>query len=265
MRHRVVAFGLEAFLNSGSEWFADEEFWEWSFPLMFPARRFEQAPDEVDQLIALSGQSAGTLLDLACGPGRHSAEFAKRGFDVTGVDRSSFLLDQARSHARASGVDVEWIHEDMRKFDRPGSFDLAISIFTSFGYFQDAADNQAVLENLYSSLAPGGALVMHVLGKEPLARRFLATEWSELDGDAVLVQHRVIEGDWSRLHATWVVIEGDSAKRFSFRVWIYSGSELERMLMDAGFASVALFGSLSGDPYDIDAGRLVAVARRGEG
>jgi SAM-dependent methyltransferase len=249
-------------MTANSEWYANEEFWEWSFSFMFPARRFDQAAEEVDQLVSLSDLQHGTVLDLACGPGRHSVEFAKRGFAVTGVDRSSFLLEHARRNAASAHVDVEWIEEDMLRLVRPNSFDLALSIFTSFGYFERPEDNEAVLENVYASLKPGGRLVIHVLGKEALAHKFLPTDFKELEDGRLLIQHREIIDDWTRLRATWLVVQGTRAERFSFRVWIYSGSELRQMLTNAGFESVDLYGALDGKAYDLAAQRLVAVATK---
>jgi hypothetical protein len=57
-------------------------------------------------------------------------------------------------------------------------------------------------------------------------------------------------------------VQGAAAERFSFRVWIYSGSELRQMLQSAGFESVELYGALDGRAYDLDAQRLVAVATK---
>lgn len=249
-------------VNPDSKWFANEAFWEWSFPFMFPAQRFEQATQEVQQLMQLSGVDGGAMLDLACGPGRHSVALARRGFDVTGVDRSAFLLNHARHYAEAEGVSVEWLEEDMRAFRRVDTYNLAISIFTSFGYFESAEENQQVLENVRACLKPSGKCVIHVLGKEPLAHKFVATEVKELDDDGLLIQHRRIIEDWSRLRADWIVVRASLAERFSFCVWIYSGSELRQMLLDAGFGSVELYGSLEGSPYDLYASRLVAVATK---
>jgi 2-polyprenyl-3-methyl-5-hydroxy-6-metoxy-1,4-benzoquinol methylase len=78
------------------------------------------------------------------------------GFSVTGVDRTAFLLDEARRHALTEGVEVEWVQEDMRSFARPNAYDLAVSVYTSFGYFDDPADNRLVLRNLFTSLKSGG-------------------------------------------------------------------------------------------------------------
>lgn len=244
------------------DWFADESFWEWSYSLMFPPSRFAQAPEEVEQVLKLTGRQSGRVLDLACGPGRHSVELAQRGFRVTGVDRSAFLLGHARERGTEVGVDVEWVEKDMRAFRRPGSFDLALSIFTSFGYFDPAEENQQVLQNVCESLVPGGAFVIHVMGKEPLAKRFVGTDYTELGDGSVLIQHREVEADWTRLRSTWLMLRDGATESFAHRVWIYSGSELRRMLLDAGFESVALYGAFDGRAYDLDAQRLVAVAKK---
>ena len=60
----------------------------------------------------------------------------------------------------------------MRKFKRPDSFDLALNMFTSFGYFENPADDAQVLRNIHGSLQPGGSLVLETIGKEVLGRIF---------------------------------------------------------------------------------------------
>lgn len=261
------------------EWFADEAFWTATYPLMFPEARFADAGREVDQVLALArvapvadrGARGLAALDLACGPGRHSLALAARGFAVTGVDRSAFLLGRAREReavaAAAAGVPagagVEWVHADMRDVVRPGAFDLALCLFTSFGYFTDDADNQRVLDQVAASLTPGGACVVDVAGKEVLARVFRSADVRDLPGvpgGLVVHRRRVVDG-WSRLENAWTVIEGGAARTFAFSHWVYSGRELAGMLERAGFVDVRLYGDLAGAPYGAEAGRLVAVGR----
>jgi ubiquinone/menaquinone biosynthesis C-methylase UbiE len=62
------------------EWFENDDFWRDFYPYMFSAERFAAAPEEVNRIMALTGCNGGSLLDLCCGPGRHSVEFAKRAF-----------------------------------------------------------------------------------------------------------------------------------------------------------------------------------------
>ena len=161
--------------NDEPNWCEDESFWERTFPFMFSEAGFAAAIENVPKLVALSGVAGGTVLDLACGPGRYAVPLAKAGFAVTGVDRTRFLLDKARQHADREAATIEWIERDMREFVRPEAFDLAINLFTSFGYFDDWAENRQALENVLASLKPGGVFIFDHLGKELLAERFTAT------------------------------------------------------------------------------------------
>lgn len=242
------------------EWFENEEFWHDFYPFMFSSERFAAAQDEVTHILALTECAAGRVLDLCCGPGRHSLELAKRGFTVTGVDHSRFLLDIARKRAAEAGVSVEWVSEDMRHFVRPYNFDLVCNIFTSFGYFKDEQDDLKVLRNIHTSLKDGGVLVMELLGKERLARVWQSSSCDDMPDGGVLLQRRQIRDDWTRILSEWTLIKDVHARTFSFEHAIYSGRELKDRLLLCGFKRVQLYGSLAGASYDLEAGRLVAVA-----
>jgi SAM-dependent methyltransferase len=199
--------------HADHEWFADEAFWIASYPIMFPESRFVAATTDVEQILALVQRSEGRVLDLACGPGRHSIPLAQRGFAVTGVDQSAFLLERARVRGADVGVAVEWLQADMRDFRRPESFDLALSLFTSFGYFRDDADNQRVLDNGSASLRTGGTFVLDMGGKEVLARIFNPTASREVP-EGVVVQRRRVVDDWSRMENEWILLRDGTARAF---------------------------------------------------
>lgn len=241
------------------QWFEDEVFWETFYPHLFTAERMAAADGEVDQVLALAGVSSGAALDLCCGPGRHSVALAGKGFAVTAVDRSRFLLNKARE--RAPGAAIEFVEADMREFVRGGAFDLAVNLFTSFGYFETPEEDFAVLRNVRTSLKPGGVFVIDVIGKECLASRPNRTRWVETPGQDLFVQHCSILPGWSRAHMQWLLVQGARALRYDYEHNVYSGQELYALLRSAGFDEVRLFGNLDGAPYDSAAARLVARAR----
>ena len=244
------------------DWFADDAFWREFYPYMFPPERFAASGEQVEQILKLTGCTTGAVLDLCCGPGRHSMAFAQRGFQVTGVDGSQFLLDHARKRGAEAGVNVEWVLDDMRHFVRPGAFDLACSMFTSFGYFEDDEDNVRVLRNIHESLKDGGVFVMEMLGKERLCRVWQdAICTDNPDGSLLLQRHKLRDG-WSRLDNEWMILKDGRYRPFRFDHTVYSGLELQDRLMRAGFKHVALFGDLQGAPYGLEAARLVPVARK---
>lgn len=242
-------------------WHEQDAFWETFAPSMFGERRRAIAPDEVERVIALAGVEVGaTILDMPCGIGRHAVEFARRGFRVTGVDRTRSYLEAARAAATEAGVELDLLEGDMREFERTAAFDLAINMFTSFGYFEDPADDLRVAQRFARSLRRGGVLVMDLVGKEVLAREFEARGWSEIDGTLVLDQ-RDLSQDWGWIRNRSIVIRDAERREVVFEHRLYSAAELRALLLEASFASVEAFGNLEGAPYDQDALRLVVVAR----
>src|ERR1051326_8889686 len=250
-------------LNSVSmEWFENDDFWRDFYPFMFSDERFAATPDEVGRILALTQCNNGSVLDLCCGPGRHSVELGQRGFKVTGVDRSPFLLAKAREHAAKFGASVEWVESDMREFVRPASFNLACSLFTSFGYFEDEQDDLRVLRNIYQSLKENGVLIIEVLGKERLARVWKDTICNELADGSLIFQRPQIRDDWTRIRSEWTLVKNGRSRSFTLEHTVYSGRELKDRLVSCGFRQVQLFGAQQGSSYRLRGPRLIAVARK---
>jgi SAM-dependent methyltransferase len=193
---------------------------------------------------------------------RHAVPLAKRGFAVTAVDRTRFLLEHARARVAQANLSVELVLEDMRCFSRPAMFDLIINFFTSFGYFEDQADDFRVLELVRENLTPGGVFVLEMVSKERLARDFEAMTSRELaNGDALFERHEIVD-DWTRIRNRLTLIRAGSTRTFEFTHRIYSGREMKDLLTKAGLADVRLYGDLDGASYGFEAHRLIAIARR---
>lgn len=249
-------------MSEGFAWHEDDTFWSEMAPFMFDEASWEIIPSHVDLIEQLLEITPGmSILDMACGPGRYALELANRGYLVTGVDITEIYLEEARGRSLENGLDVEFVRSDMRHFTRPESFDAAISMFTSFGYFDRAIDNQQVLRNISNSLKTGGRFLIDLIGKEILARIFQERDWREKDG-AILLEDRQVIRNWTQMHNRRTLIRGDRKIEFVVQHWLYSASELADMLEDAGFRQVDIFGDLQGIPYDDDARRLVAVAQK---
>jgi len=150
--------GIEPRRNETAPWHEDNSFWETMAPALFSLRRLAAARVEIEQVLRLLAVGPGArVLDLCCGPGRHFLELARRGFKVTGVDRTASYLEKAREGARKEKLDIEFVQDDMRRFCRPDAFDAAAMMFTSFGYFSgDPAQNRQVLVSVCRSLKTGG-------------------------------------------------------------------------------------------------------------
>lgn len=242
------------------QWHEDDSFWEHVAPILFGETCWQSTAPQINQIIALLNlHPPARVLDLCCGMGRHSLELARRGFTVTGVDRTAAYLDRARQLAEKEALQVEFVREDMRRFVRPEQFDLVLNLFTSFGYFENPAEDRRVLVNMAQSLRPDGRLVMEMMGKEIVARTFRERDWREEDG-VIWLEERKVSKDWTWVDNRWILLRG--AKREEFRVShrLYSAAELTGLLRECGFGRIETYGDLAGNPYDHRAERLVVVA-----
>jgi SAM-dependent methyltransferase len=244
------------------DWFANESLWRASYPFLFPESRIAIAGAATDKAIELTRVRGKSALDLGCGNGRFSVALAARGYSVTGVDLSKFFLDKARARARTERRKVEWIHEDMRDFVRPDAYDLALSMFSSFGYFETRKEDAAVLANVFKSLRSGGAFLMEVFGKELVAKGFQDSHVDKLPDGSMLVEQRKVVDDWSRVENEWTIIRNGRSRHFAFHINLYSGQELRGAFEQVGFVNVKLFGNLDGAAYDIKANRLIVVGQK---
>jgi len=245
------------------DWCANDRLWVDIQTAIFPAEREAAAVEETAQMCILADVEPGTrVLDLCCGPGRHAVEFAKRGCAVTGVDLTQPYLEHARQRAKAAGVQIELVHEDMRRFVRPEAFDLITNLYSSFSYFEDPEDDLLAIKNIWRSLAPGGLLVMDLMGKEVVAAMFQQRNWQQLPDGTLWLEERAILDGWRRIRNRWTIIRDGRSVQHVLEHTLFSGQELQQLLERGGFEEVALCGEFDGSQYDETSERLVAVARK---
>ena len=247
------------------EWFADESYWEMNRSFIWSDRRIEMSGTAVTRIMDLLGMKSGeSVLDLACGFGRHSLLFAEHGLDVTGVDLNSAFIEEAKSKAIAARQNIRFVRADMREFKEPNSYGYIVLLYNSFGYFTDQEDDERVLRNSFESLLPGGKMLISVMGRE-INERLMSSKkdrtwWGE-EGNYRL-HECVMNEDRSWATIRMIILKGSDQQIFEYGVRLYSEPELVKSLTDAGFEDIQTYGSLSGSRYDDEASGLHAVAAK---
>ncbi len=150
-----------------SEWFNDPEYWEANRSFIWSKKRIEMSEAAAEKIAKLlEMKPCESILDMACGFGRHSLAFSKHGYSVSGIDLNPNFIQEASEKAAELGLDVRFLCADMRNFIEPEIFDNIVIMYNSFGYFQDPQDDWKVLDNCLLSLKPGGKLLLSVVSRE---------------------------------------------------------------------------------------------------
>jgi len=114
----------------------------------------------------------GTILDLACGKGRHSVYLNSLEYTVTGVDLSKNSIDYASQFKNDT---LKFDVHDMRTI-YPEQFDAVFNLFTSFGYFEDENDNIKTLQAIQKSLNKTGFGVIDFMNVDFIVDNLVAEE-----------------------------------------------------------------------------------------
>lgn len=222
----------------------------------------ERTAQEVAGVTAmLELQPGARILDLCCGQGRHAVPLAQAGYRVTGLDRSPYLLGQAQRTAQGASVPVEWIRGDMRWLPWWEQFDSCISLFTAFGYFQDDAENQQVLHQVYDVLRPGGTFFLDVSNRDYYLLRLWPYSWRR-HGRAIVLEETRFDPVTCRFIMTFTWVEEGRTESLTHSVRHYTAPELSKMVQNAGLQPIAIYGDFDGRKFDLDSKRLIVVAQK---
>jgi SAM-dependent methyltransferase len=197
---------------------------------------------------------------VPCGYGRHAIPLVRAGYRVTGVDRSPTLLAEARR--RAGEEPPTLVEADYRELPfADESFDAALNLFTSLGFYGDEEDVKALAE-IGRVLRANGRLVIETMHRDRLVRGFHEQDWRLVGEGRLLLEQRSFDAAAGVAQTTQTLIEktGERDSR-SFAVRVYTATELVAMLNRAGFDDARCYGDLEGGPFDPTT-RLVIVARR---
>ncbi len=238
------------------EWF--EQWFGEEYLELYPHRDQEEAGRAIELILSRSDLAPGSLvLDLACGAGRHSAVLASLGRRTVGLDLSMPLLSRARH--RASGA-MGFIRGDMRLLPfEDETFDAAINLFTSFGYFSHDSQHETVIHEVARVLKPGATFVLDYLNTPWVIDTLVSTERQELGTHVALIERRITED--SRFVEKTIRLE-DDGRSFTERVRLFTGGELIRMFVTAGFDVMQTFGDYDGTAASDAQPRLILFAQR---
>lgn len=228
------------------------------YHILYKNRDVEEAEKFIDKLVShLNLEKGSRVLDLACGKGRHSLQFRKAGYEVVGIDLSEESIEEAKSFERDG---LEFFVHDMRSLYWSEHFDLVANLFTSFGYFHDAEDDQKTISSVADSLKPSGVFVLDFLNTIKVKENLVDFEEKEIDGVRFELNRSV---DDSMIQKRIHVIDGDVELDFEEQVDALGLDDFKGYFDEAGLELEATFGSYDLEPFDQETSdRLIMIVRK---
>jgi SAM-dependent methyltransferase len=232
------------------------------YHILYKNRDEQEAQSFIDNLISfLKPQVGALMLDNACGKGRHAIYLHQKGFAVTGLDLSPQSIEAANTFASEN---LTFAVHDMRNLYKAEHFDCILNIFTSFGYFEDEADDRRVLQSVYDGLKPNGYFVFDYLNALPIYAA-LPTNGCQLSKTIEGI-HFDIQKNIVGRHIVKHIHFSDGGKEYQFteRVKLFKLQEILD-LIPPHLTLQASFGSYQLSPYEAQTSeRMILVFKKKE-
>jgi 2-polyprenyl-3-methyl-5-hydroxy-6-metoxy-1,4-benzoquinol methylase len=175
-----------------------------------------------------------SLLDLACGHGRHANVLAKESRLVVGLDTNPRFLEIARAQATSEGIgNVTYINRDIRQLDYLAEFECVTMLNTVFGLFRDD-ENTALLRRINRALKPSGQLCFDGINRDTILVDFQPDYIFEKDGNLLLDRCSFNERT-GRMTNRRIYLKDGRTTNANFSIRLYNYTEIAALLAAARF------------------------------
>ncbi len=235
------------------DWFGSEY-----YALLYKHRDCEEAKLFLDNLISLLKLPAKSkILDCGCGRGRHSIYLCEKGFDVTGIDLSEKNIQSVKDSERKN---LAFYTYDIREIFRINYYDVSLSLFTSFGYFENDYENNKMIKSISSSLKKGGLFVLDFMNANKKRQELVCDETTNADGINFSIK-RFTENNFIIKEIS--VSDKDKNYLFIEKVKAYKQAELENFFTQNKLEVVHLLGDYQMNPFDgKKSERLILIGKK---
>lgn len=220
----------------------------------------KEAETFIDNLINhLKPAPGSTMLDVACGKGRHSIQLANKGFDVTGIDLSE---DSIKEALKAQSDTLHFYKHDMRLPFRINYYNYAFNFFTSFGYFKTKREHDNSIRTIAQSIKKDGIFVMDYLNVHYAEDHVVHQSEKEIDGVNFIITKWYDETHFYKK----IVIEDEALTEpivHIEKVAKFSLGDFTEMFAYQGLQIQEVFGDYHFGHYDVKhSQRMIMIAKK---
>lgn len=236
--------------------------------LQHPLLTETRTANEVDFLLSeLALPPGASVLDVGCGFGRHSIEFARRGYRVVGIDPSAAMIAAAEKKAvqvatsLSTSLNLVFYPLDGQSFIADEPFDTAICLMTTLGQISEHSDNRSIIARIYANLCSGGQLIVEVPSRKSTISNLKAFDQFGAGARYTTVAREVDLND-NRVTERFTIVSPDITNRYLLRYHLFDSAELTEVLEEAGFTIHAMYGDYNGSPLREESAMMVVIAKK---
>ncbi|MCD7730787.1 MAG: class I SAM-dependent methyltransferase [Oscillospiraceae bacterium] len=227
---------------------------------------YRKRAEYFNKLAEIHGGKKNILLDLACGTGSLSEEFCRMGYDVIAVDGSEEMLNEALDKKFESGLNIQYLCQDMTELDMFGTIDVTVCALDSLNHLPDLDAVRKTIERVSLFCETGGLFIFDV--NTPYKHRNVLgnnTFVYDIEDVYCVWQNTYSEKD-NRVEMSldfFERLENGDYKRYeeSFSEIAFDDEVTEKILVDSGFEIVGKYDYDTFNPSREDSEKIVYVAK----
>lgn len=226
---------------------------------------YEVRSEYISDFFKAENINSGTIIDLACGTGSFGKQFAKRGYNIIGVDLSPQMLTEAQIKLSETDCSFSLFNAKMQDFVSNEPVDGIICCLDSINHLTDINDVQSAFNNAYHSLKNNGLFVFDVNTIYKHREILFNSTFVFDEEDYYLVwDNEQVDDREVRILLDFFVYNGKSYDRYSeeFNERAYSADEISAMLKKSGFHSIHIYDELSLNPPGDKSERIYFVCKK---
>lgn len=228
----------------------------------------EDTENQVDFIIkTLNLTGKERILDLACGYGRHSLSFARKGYSVVGVDITSEYIDDAQKTAKSKSLNVDFINADIRDVQFENEFDVVLNLADgAIGYLENDEENLKIFDIVSHALKSGGKHFVDICNAEYAEHYFPKLNWEAGEKALALAKFEWDKKTRRMLYGGWDIPYGVPAKKPDITTGdptrLYSIAELNLILQQRKMGIVHTFSNYYGNEASFKELQLLVYSKK---
>lgn len=227
------------------------------YHVLYKNRDNQEAKYFIDNIINyLKIKNDSKIIDIACGNGRHAVYLNQLGFQVIGVDLSENNISFAK---KKENEKLSFFQHDMRNPFKLNEFNLALNLFTSFGYFDNDKDNQKAMISMSQNLKKDGILIIDFMNVKKIISNLVKSEKKEINNITFKITREIVK---NQIIKSIKITDNNKQYTFQEKVNILTLNQFSQLIKKAGLTIIDIFGDYKLSSFNANCSdRLILVCK----